>query len=103
MPNDYHNKAQKFIKSAKSKGMTVKAEGGELIAYPKGMSAKKTFNESSGMKHAGSYATGVKSVVKKVAKTVGNIIAKPFDKAIDVAQRKDAEIERKRKSGELLY
>ena len=31
----YHEKAQKFISSAKSKGMSVKAEGGELIAYPK--------------------------------------------------------------------
>lgn len=33
----YHAKAQKFIKSAKSKGMKVQAENDELIAYPKGM------------------------------------------------------------------
>ena len=31
----YHQNAQKFINSAKSKGMKVKAEGSKLIAYPK--------------------------------------------------------------------
>lgn len=31
----YHERAQTFIKGAKAKGMTVKAEGSELIAYPK--------------------------------------------------------------------
>ncbi len=31
----YHPNAQRFIKSAQGKGMTVKAEGAELIAYPK--------------------------------------------------------------------
>jgi hypothetical protein len=33
IPN-YHANAQAFIKSAKAKNMTVKAEGNELIAYP---------------------------------------------------------------------
>ena len=32
---NYHTNAQNFINSAKSKGMTVKNEGSELIAYPK--------------------------------------------------------------------
>ena len=40
--DNYHTKAQKYITSAKKKGMTVKAEKGELIAYPKGSKAKPT-------------------------------------------------------------
>ena len=47
--------------------------------------------------------SGAKQFLKSTAKVAGNIIAKPFDKAIKVAKMKDAEIERKRKSGELLY
>lgn len=35
---NYHDKAQTFIKGARAKGMTVKAENSELIAYPKGFS-----------------------------------------------------------------
>lgn len=39
---DYHTRAQQFIKSSKDKGMTVKAEGGELIAYPQGGTKPKS-------------------------------------------------------------
>lgn len=36
----YHDQAQKFIKSAKSMGMGVSAEGGEIIATPKNVMKK---------------------------------------------------------------
>lgn len=41
---NYHTQAQKYITGAKKQGMKVKAEGEELIAYPKGSNAqpKKT-------------------------------------------------------------
>ena len=40
---DYHTRSQQFIKSSKEKGMTVKAEGEELIAYPKGWTKPKRY------------------------------------------------------------
>lgn len=44
------------------------------------------------------------SGVKKIVKGAGRAVLKTFvDPSINVAKRKDAEIERKRKSGELLY
>lgn len=40
-PQSYHDQAQRFIKGAKALGMTVQAENGELIAYPKGMKPRQ--------------------------------------------------------------
>lgn len=37
----YHDRAQRFIKGAKSAGMKVQAEGPEIIAYPKKKTSKK--------------------------------------------------------------
>lgn len=39
---NYHEEAQKYITGAKKLGMKVKAEGSELIAYPKGYKGKPT-------------------------------------------------------------
>ena len=40
--DNFHTGAQTFITGAKKLGMTVKAEGGELIAYPKKKTIKKS-------------------------------------------------------------
>lgn len=65
----YHEDAQKFIKSSKAKGYTVKAEDGELIAYPPG-----TPNPSP------SLADKIKNGIKYVGKIFTDGVAK--EKAI---------------------
>jgi hypothetical protein len=52
----YHEKAQTFIKSAKAKGMSVKAQNGKIIAYkPK---TPKTFIPTYGGKVGGKMSNG---------------------------------------------
>lgn len=48
--SSYHEKAQKFIKSSKSLGYSVKAEGSELIAYPKNGVKRRGFFGFGGSK-----------------------------------------------------
>jgi len=68
----YPQAAQRFIKSAKSKGMRVQAEGGEIIAYPK----QKAFMPSYGGKIGGKMSNGAgwggEPVVKKKKLTIKN-------------------------------
>ena len=68
----------------------------------------KIFHSSAGTKthgmyHPSSIARTIGVGAKDVLKRVGNVIAKPLNKAIKYEQDKDARIEKKRKSGEYLY
>lgn len=66
MQDNYHQKAQKYINSAKKMGMTVKAEGEEIIATPrKRISRQKSDQQQTPLKPEN---MGFKSPVDEGAK-----------------------------------
>lgn len=112
--DNYHERAQKFIKSAKSQGKSVVASGGELIAYKKGQPLKKKNSLSSIFSKSAGYAFSAKeakfkkpfsgpktrNAVKKIVKFVDKNFLKPSRDVKAIRNAKMKEMDRQAKAGE---
>ncbi len=75
MKSSYHTQAQKFINSSKKLGYPVKAEGSELIAYPKGSGGKPM---SQGSIKAGQMLGTIKPTTKMYKTKKGKKMMKKY-------------------------
>ncbi len=100
--SNYHEDAQKFIKSSKAKGYGVKAEGGELIAYPPGTPKPKAPTPfemvGGGIRRFGRL---IKSGINKVGETVADDLfgsSKDNDKNKEIGEKLNQDYSGKRRS-----
>ena len=81
---NYHEKAQAYITDAKKKGMTVKAEGSELIAYPKNYKPVNKKNMFKGAKEAAGNYLAARKANKQSAANVYQLAASKARKKYNV-------------------